>query len=575
MSENRQLLCTLGKMDIPTIQEQPYFKVDLLRSNILLIGSAGSGKSNFLKVLIAEIHRQLEKTAPEETETHYMNEQIYILDSSDSLKDCQNLPFISAHYDFSNEEYIKRVFYQLEKQYRDNVKLLEGLQFYSNEAAKKKIPHTTLVIDNINSFLDIKHNEKYMETLIRLARDGQTKGISIVLTGSSTKNLSSIMNYFSQKIALNLSTEEYLNIFSKKAIGNRNLVGRGYGNVTCDASTGLRTYPANLPYELQIFQMNNEVPFSYNIDEKRHSRKLTRFPLVLKESDYNNFLSPSSNVDEDEDEYNDNDVIVGVEYTKCKAVKTNYATSRVVAIYGKRNDEKPLLWKRLFSKFKENKKTNYTFIMVDDGREKLKELKAECKVEDKHYFFKRQASKRDSKHNLSIIQQFVEFIQLNLLDLKDLKRSSNSTQPILQIIMPSGYAQGLPINENNTIEHCVFILQAKDFFSNSIHANIFWGDIFPYLTIAAEELDWYFFFTDTQRIPNSDLQNHFNQHINTAILLDDIAEFVSDRGRKSVFGEMDVKELKEQFGLCEENDAYYYQVDTAELRKIKCVRKDE
>ena len=79
MTQKRQLLCTLGKMDIPSIQEQPYFKVDLLQSNVLLIGSSGSGKSNFLKVLIAEIHRQIESLD--------MNEQIYILDSADDLRD--------------------------------------------------------------------------------------------------------------------------------------------------------------------------------------------------------------------------------------------------------------------------------------------------------------------------------------------------------------------------------------------------------------------------------------------------------------------------------------------------------
>ena len=39
------MLCTLGKFDIPIIQMQPSFKVDLLDSNIMLFGSAMIGKT--------------------------------------------------------------------------------------------------------------------------------------------------------------------------------------------------------------------------------------------------------------------------------------------------------------------------------------------------------------------------------------------------------------------------------------------------------------------------------------------------------------------------------------------------
>ena len=559
---SRRLLCTLGKMDIPIIQEQPYFKVDLFQSNILLIGSAGSGKSNFLKVLIAEIHNKLKSTD--------LIEQIYVLDSADSLKECQAMPFVCAHYDFSNEEYIKRVFYQIEKQYSENVRALNGSQF-SNDTVDSKIPHTTLIIDNINSFLDIKYNEKYMEVLLRLARDGQTKGISLIITGSSTRNITTILSYFSQKIALNLSSEEYLNIFSKKAVSSRNIVGRGYGNVTYDSSSKVRTYPQNLPYELQIFHM--DVSSAFEIEENRCPKKLTRFPLVLKESDYHQYISSLGAVETDDYEADANDVVIGVEYTKCQAVKTRFATSKVLAIYGKRNDEKPLIWRRLFKKFHNN---GYEFIMIDDGRSKLKELKEEMGVIDSNYFYKRKPIEREGteKITISVLLQFIDYIQENLMNIKGERRSFNTTQEVLSTVMTKEHYNSIPRNEGRTKKKCVFVLQSKEFFSNTVQANVFWGDIFPRMITYAEENDWYFFLTDTQRIPNVDLQNHFNQYINTAILLDDIAEFVADRGRRSVFGEMDVKELKEQYGLCEENDAYFYQLDSAELWKIKCIRED-
>ena len=47
-----KILCTLGKFDIPIIQMQPAFIVDLLDSNVILFGSAMSGKTTFIKTLV-------------------------------------------------------------------------------------------------------------------------------------------------------------------------------------------------------------------------------------------------------------------------------------------------------------------------------------------------------------------------------------------------------------------------------------------------------------------------------------------------------------------------------------------
>ncbi|HAE52592.1 MAG TPA: hypothetical protein DCG30_04985 [Ruminococcus sp.] len=572
MSEkNRQLLCTLGKMDIPIIQEQPFFKVDLFQSNILLIGSAGSGKSNFLKVLITEIHRQLENH--EKPPEPLINENIYILDSTDSLKEYKDFPLVKAHYDFSNEEYIKRVFYNIENQYRQNVKNLTGNPFYKTD---KNVPHTTLIIDNINSFLDIKRNEKYLDIIIKTARDGITKGISIVLTGSSTRNISSIMNYFPQKIALNLSTEEYLNVFSKKAVGNKNIPGRGYANVTHNTSQGVNSYPLNIPYELQIFHMDKMIS-DFNI---KSTEKFTRFPLLLtdgnesSESNYKKFSVADKNI-----EPNANDVVIGVEYTKCTVVTTNFSNSRIWAIYGKRNEEKQLFLERLLEKFVENQ---YKIFVYDDGRKRLENLNKNLKinVEKYNYFLERislddQNDNGDTfEHKLSVLQQFIHYIHTRLFNLKDEKRYSNSQSFVLDAVMPNKYRSFFS-DKTEPESKCVFVLQSREFFSNSIQANVFTGDILPLLKTIAEELDLYIFFTDAQRIASSDVQNNFNQCLDTAVLLDDIAEFVYDRGKRTVFSEMDIKDLKEQFGLCEENDAYIYQVDSAELKKIKSVRKEQ
>lgn len=55
-------------------------------------------------------------------------------------------------------------------------------------------------------------------------------------------------------------------------------------------------------------------------------------------------------------------------------------------------------------------------------------------------------------------------------------------------------------------------------------------------------------------------------------MLDNIAEFVADRGSRSVFGEMDPKELKNEYARCELGDGYYFDIESDELRKIKIIK---
>lgn len=51
------IVCTLGQYDIPIIQMQPPFKVDLLDSNIAVFGSSMNGKTNFVRLLINILHK--------------------------------------------------------------------------------------------------------------------------------------------------------------------------------------------------------------------------------------------------------------------------------------------------------------------------------------------------------------------------------------------------------------------------------------------------------------------------------------------------------------------------------------
>ena len=138
--DKRNLICTLGQYDIPIVQKQPLFKVDLLDKNIALFGAAMSGKTNFLKLLIQTLH----------IITNPDDEEIFILDFGGALASYKTMPLVAAYFDNSNEEYVKRVFRILEERIKKNTEILEGTGF-SSYFGEKKIVHTTFIIDNLNS----------------------------------------------------------------------------------------------------------------------------------------------------------------------------------------------------------------------------------------------------------------------------------------------------------------------------------------------------------------------------------------------------------------------------------------
>jgi hypothetical protein len=94
----------------------------------------------------------------------------------------------------------------------------------------------------------------------------------------------------------------------------------------------------------------------------------------------------------------------------------------------------------------------------------------------------------------------------------------------------------------------------------------------PELLDTAEDNDMIFLFTDVKKITDAEVNSEFNSALKVVFLLDSIAEFASERGGKSVFGEMDQKTLKEDYARCELGDGYYYNVEADSLKKAKFIK---
>ena len=99
--------------------------------------------------------------------------------------------------------------------------------------------------------------------------------------------------------------------------------------------------------------------------------------------------------------------------------------------------------------------------------------------------------------------------------------------------------------------------------------------ILPRMAAVAEDNKYLFIFSDVQKINEADTNSVFNNAIHTAFLLDNIAEFAGERGQKTVFGNMDVKALKEDYARCELGDGYYYDIEADRLLKVKYIKAGE
>ena len=336
MSINK-MLCTLGRFDIPIIQMQPPFCVDLLDSNLILFGSSMSGKTTLLKTLVHILHKQYNDR----------QEQVFILDFGGALSDYREFPLVSAYFDNANEEYVKRVFKIMDNILRDNIKELSGKNY--RDAERQPI-HTTFIIDNLNAFMDEPRYSAYQEKLAKLCRDGLSKGITIVVAAAETKGLSSYFGSFKQKIAFEMPPDNYNEIFSGKAGQIGNHPGHGFANVTVRPEGVTGTFRMNLPYEVQCTlpykvreedHADTEESFMDNLKQKfgfkngayeRCVKKYQMFPEELTFAAFEKIKQQPLN-SEKELRF---PVSVALDYVDFCPVTVDLAQSHVIAIYGKK-----------------------------------------------------------------------------------------------------------------------------------------------------------------------------------------------------------------------------------------------
>lgn len=521
----------LGIYDAPLEQKQPVLEVDLMKNNIAVFGSPKSGKTTFIKNLLIRLH---EKVKPQ-----ILGECVYILDFGGEIGEYEKLPYICGCFDDSNEENVKRIFKSVEKQ-------MKNYNANKKDSNGKDIPyHTTLIIENINAFVGDERYEMYQDVLLKICRDGISKMVSVIFTASDTSGISRYVSNAGVKIAFDMPDDKLMDVYGARPPRLMHLPGRGIVNI----GSSLYEFQSFLPFrsedDLAVFLKNigKDLDRLVRSSDKTYlMERLKGFDKVLTKDNFSDYSE--KHIRYEECDKDDESIVVGLDYYEHKPVYIDIESSRCFAIYGKKGYGKTNLLKLLVKSYLEKKQVKYV-VLYDDGRKQLENLSEY--ISGKYPQIEVQKTSTPQEFKKHIIDKYFRF--------------------------GSNVSEFMKTVQRETL----FILQSKSLYQSGTGGSSIEKGIEEYLSqmvAISEEKDWFFIFSDVRKHADASAGIMMNTMFSTAFLLDSIGDFVADKGQKSVFGDMDAKELKNEYARCEVGDGYVFHIERDELTKLKFIKSD-
>lgn len=347
----------LGLYDNPEKQEQDVFSIDLYTSNLAVFGNTMSGKTTLIKTLLIRMHQVI----------HQDEEDIYILDFSNNLEMYKSLPFIKAYFDAFNEENMRRIFRIIDDKLQLNIKELPGKNF-TQRTSDSKAKHVTFILDGVHVLFSEDRYIKYQEDLLKFARDGLSKGISVVITANEPNGgVKKLLSSFAHIIAFDLNKNLYSDLFSEKV--NKPMILKGRGIASQEGKC----------YEFQAF-----LPYNSDIPENSEEKNIEMIICSLQK-DYHldvsslqelQLKSLSGNLDShswatytQEPIKIKNYLVAGLDYYTCEPAKINLLNAKTIAIYGKKQFGKTNLLKLILQSLSPKEKMRVVYF--DDTRKEL------------------------------------------------------------------------------------------------------------------------------------------------------------------------------------------------------------
>lgn len=223
VGSNRSLTIEIGVYDDPANQVQPPVNISLSDGNIIVFGSAQTGKTTFLQAILRGVSEQY---SPKQA-------AIYILDfASKALKIYENLNHVGGVLTDADDEKIKNFFKMIGEIIAERKEKFSSLGFtsystYLESVSEPDLPQIIIMIDNLLVFRETYQN--YEDDMLYICREGSALGITVVATAKQTSGLNyKFMSNFAQRLSFSCTeNSEYNNIFDKCQIRPKNLQGRG------------------------------------------------------------------------------------------------------------------------------------------------------------------------------------------------------------------------------------------------------------------------------------------------------------------------------------------------------------
>lgn len=258
----------IGIYDDPANQVQPEVCIDLAEGNVMVIGSAQSGKTMLLQTVLRGL---AEKNSPSQL-------YVYILDfASKMLKIYEKLNHVGGVVTDSDDEKLKNFFKLIKENIANRKELFSSLgigsyESYSEMPRVEKLPRIVIMVDNLSVFRELYQD--YEEMMLSICREGLALGITVIATAKQTTGLSyKYMSNFATRLSFNCTeSSEYNNIFDRCRIRPKDLQGRG---LVC-VDKVVYEYQSYLPFDGIIESSDTEV-------RRSESKRIEQAAAFIKE----------------------------------------------------------------------------------------------------------------------------------------------------------------------------------------------------------------------------------------------------------------------------------------------------
>lgn len=265
----------VGIYDDPEHQYQGTYEIDLASQNVMMIGSAQSGKTNILTAMIRGL---AERYTPNEV-------NIYIIDfASMALKVFEPLAHVGGVVTSSDDEKLKNLIKLLysEIEIRKEKLISIGVSSFSayREAGKTDLPQIVLVIDNLTALKELYFKDD--DEILGLCREGLSVGISIVIANPQTLGIGyKYLSNFACRLALFCNDSgEYSSLFNHcreriEDIHGRCLIEIDKTHLECQSFLAFAG-------EKEIDRVNEIQSFISDINKKYPRKKARIVPVIPK-----------------------------------------------------------------------------------------------------------------------------------------------------------------------------------------------------------------------------------------------------------------------------------------------------